>query len=825
MERTPNPTPTAAASPHGSVLRRLFAACITALLAGSVLVLSAGVADAGDGDLAWDHFNRVVDGGWGAGLRGGEWQIAYANGSFRTTGGVGLVTAAPGESREAVLPDSSGADQSLRFQFDTDVAPGEEFSVMGMLRADASAHYRARARVRADGNLALSLSRRTPDGAVAFLGGEVVVPGVLTSPGNWITVRTEVVGSNPATLRLKAWQTNSVEPDWQLTRTDSAAALADAGNVGVRTYLFDSAAQPRTVAFEALVASTVDGSAPPTTVTTTTTTPPTTTTTPPPPDRVVAPVGGDGAAPVGTTNHPVPQGSTWVAPWGNDAAAGNFHQPLRTLGQAVRHVAPGGTIVLRAGTYHESVEVPYGKAVTIQNANGEVVWLDGSRSITSWTPDGGDWRFDGFTPQFSSVAEANSVEPAAPLAAWPEMVFVDGVEQRQVGQRENVVPGTFMVDRGRDRIFLGTDPAGHDVRVSWLQEALFVNKGHGSVVRGIGIRRYATSVMQQGALKVYADDALVEDVHVIDNATTGLSITGRNDEVRNVTALRNGMIGISSHQPTDLTIRGSLLEANNDEHFADIPKAGGFKTAGARGLLLENNTARGNFANGFWTDLASDDVVVVRNIGSGNDRHAIEIELTGDAIVAGNVVADNKGTGVYINETARAKVWNNTMVDNEWAWQVVDGPRTSSDTEAPGQTENIVLRNNLGAGARGNSQSIIQANDYTRQRTGVGMGAHASDNAYFPPSTGQGPAWFAIWGNYPGHPLIPKTLAELQQATGAEARSFEHRGVDPFRNWAAGDFRLVGGSQALGSGVPIPGDVAAALGISGGTIDRGALLG
>ncbi|MDE0804473.1 MAG: right-handed parallel beta-helix repeat-containing protein, partial [Acidimicrobiales bacterium] len=428
-------------------------------------------------------------------------------------------------------------------------------------------------------------------------------------------------------------------------------------------------------------------------------------------------------------------------------------------------------------------------------------------------------------PQFDFAAEAASVEAAAPLAAWPEMVFVDGVELRQVGKRSNVVPGTFMVDRGTDRIYLGTDPTGREVRVSWLQEALFVNNGDGSIVRGIGIRRYATSVMQQGALKVYADDALVEDVHVVDNATTGLSITGHDDEVRNVTARGNGMIGISANRPTNLVVRGSLLQGNNDEHFADIPKAGGFKTSGANGLLLENNTAIGNHANGLWTDLASNDVTVVRNIASFNERNAIEIELTGDAIVAGNVVAGNQGTGVYINETNRAKVWNNTMVDNKWAWQVVDGPRTLSDPRATGVTENIVLQNNLGAGARGESQSITQANDYTRERTGVGMGAYASNNAYYPPATGQGPAWFAIWGNYPSNPLIPKTLADLQQATGSESGSFSTPGENPFRNWNAQDFRLAAGSEAIGSGVPIPADVAAALGVGDGSIDRGALLG
>jgi hypothetical protein len=48
----------------------------------------------------------------------------------------------------------------------------------------------------------------------------------------------QVVGTNPTTIRLKAWADGQAEPSaWQYTTTDSDASLQVAGAVGLRTYI------------------------------------------------------------------------------------------------------------------------------------------------------------------------------------------------------------------------------------------------------------------------------------------------------------------------------------------------------------------------------------------------------------------------------------------------------------------------------------------------------------------------------------------------------------------------------------------------------------
>ena len=62
------------------------------------------------------------------------------------------------------------------------------------------------------------------------------------------------------------------------------------------------------------------------------------------------------------------------------------------------------------------------------------------------------------------------------------------------------MPGTFFADRAADRIYLGTDPTGHEVRTSALQTAITINSA-GSVLRGVGVRRYATSLPLMGTVR------------------------------------------------------------------------------------------------------------------------------------------------------------------------------------------------------------------------------------------------------------------------------------------------------------------------------------
>lgn len=88
---------------------------------------------------------------------------------------------------------------------------------------------------------------------------------------------------------------------------------------------------------------------------------------------------------------PVPETAIWVdgkAPAGGD---GSQQAPFATVGAALKAVRSGGTVVVKAGVYRESVSVPGGapdRPTVLMAAPGERVVLSGLRPVTGWEPVG-----------------------------------------------------------------------------------------------------------------------------------------------------------------------------------------------------------------------------------------------------------------------------------------------------------------------------------------------------------------------------------------------------------------------------------------------------
>ncbi len=251
-----------------------------------------------------------------------------------------------------------------------------------------------------------------------------------------------------------------------------------------------------------------------------------TTPTPPTPPVVPNPPstgGGPGAATVGTASYAPPSNAVYVSPSGSDSAAGSASAPLRTIARAVSVAASGGTVVLRGGRYHETVTVS--KTVTLQNYPGEAAWLDGAEPVSGWVQDGSAWRHDGWTTRFdhsptytrgapdSGSANWQFLNPSYPMAAHPDQVFVDGAPLQQVSSRGQVTAGTFYLDEATSRLYVGTNPGGRTVEASTLVKAMSV-RATGTVIRGIGIRRFSPSVPDMAAVTLEAPRIRLENVVV-----------------------------------------------------------------------------------------------------------------------------------------------------------------------------------------------------------------------------------------------------------------------------------------------------------------------
>ena len=343
---------------------------------------------------------------------------------------------------------------------------------------------------------------------------------------------------------------------------------------------------------------------------------------------------------------------------------------MRTVSAAIAKAGSGATIVLRAGTYHESVTIPPAKGgITIQAYPSERVWFDGSTVVSGWTQVGRTWVHSGWTARFdhstSFTHGDNSggfVNPAYPMAAWPDQVFIDGVGLKQVQSAARVGPGTFFVSYSAQTLTIGTDPTGHEVRASDIKRAFYV-AAHGVTLRGFGVRRYATPLPRMGAVLLYGGGDVAQNVVVTDNATQGLSFSGAGNLADHVTAADNGMVGIHADMADSFTIQNSLIAHNNVEHFNSSPSAAGVEVTRSRGVTIRDSVVKDTVgAKGIWLDESVVGFTLAGNTVTGQPVN-VQVELSDTGIIANNTVSGGV-QGIYLFDTGNVRIYNNDVSDN-----------------------------------------------------------------------------------------------------------------------------------------------------------------
>ncbi|WP_062431107.1 right-handed parallel beta-helix repeat-containing protein [Herbidospora daliensis] len=507
-----------------------------------------------------------------------------------------------------------------------------------------------------------------------------------------------------------------------------------------------------------------------------------------------------GPAPLGTADYPVPEGAFFVAPDGDDAQQGGEGRPWRTLAHAVETAPEGSTIVLRAGVYHEKVEI-FRKRLAIQNHPGEVVWFDGSEPVGGWVRDGSLWRRDGWDVRFDNTdftagggEDWHMVDPEHPMANWPDQVFVDDRQLTQVRSAEQVGPGSFFVDYQAGRLFIGDDPTGREVRATTLDEALYFEGADGSSLKGVGVRRYATSLARIAAVKAFADDMTIENSVFAETSVTGLSLKGARITVRNNLFAGNGQVGIGGHKSDDATIVGNISRGNNVERFMMAPVSGGLKITESKRMTVVGNLMEDNRGPGIWLDESIVGAVVARNLARNNAHHGIHFEISAGALIAGNMVTGNGTNGIYVNESSDVRVWNNTVTDNKGRQiYVIDGARQQLTPGVTWNVSGVEVRNNVLSSA--GAEPLVAVRDLTRRKGAADM-ASLDHNVY----QRRGPGPLADWADWTRADADVASVADLRRMTGQESHGSEPKNGD------------------LPDGAPLPSDVAELFGEEAGTV-------
>lgn len=224
-------------------------------LTGTVTHVVTPTAPAGQ-PFASDGFHRTVASGWGTAEVGGTWTVNSAA-NTSVVPGAGTARLAKAALVTAYLGGVAQTDTDVTTSFSSDkVATGNSIylNVSGR-RIDANNDYRSRVRIANTGAVYVQVARMIGLAETA-LSSEVAIPNITDAANQSITLRFQVVGTNPTTLRAKAWSSATTEPSaWQVTASDSTAALQNAGSIAVNDYLSGSATNaPVTIKHISIVA-------------------------------------------------------------------------------------------------------------------------------------------------------------------------------------------------------------------------------------------------------------------------------------------------------------------------------------------------------------------------------------------------------------------------------------------------------------------------------------------------------------------------------------------------------------------------------------------
>lgn len=535
-----------------------------------------------------------------------------------------------------------------------------------------------------------------------------------------------------------------------------------------------------------------------------------------------------GSLPVGEATYEVPAGAIFVSPTGDDAAPGTEAEPVRRLDRAARIAPDGATIVLRAGSYTEQVHLDQSKRLTIQPYPGESVWLDGSAVLPHWQLTEAGWtaplpaEFDHSASHDSGSDEGGFVNPKHPMAAHPDQVFVDGEPLVQVPAGTRPGPGQFAADYATDRLIIGADPTGHEVRASVLGRAIVAA---GPVhLRGLGVRRYATSLPQMGTVYLggRAGGSVLENLVVEDNATQGISIGIGDVTIDRVTSRDNGMVGIHAAYADGLVIKNSMISGNNAEHFNAAPAAAGIKIGRTRGVTVDGNRIEGNLGvNGVWLDESVVGFMITRNvIRADASPTGIAAELSDTGLIAGNEVTGPR-EGITLYNTGRVTVANN-LIGSTTVWDLGltqderrqathpvgrDPRQPVPDPSCPWQLADITVINNVFAGG-GTEGFQFYALDKRTKVAVDAMNVIIDGNLFHAPD-GKRAERMVAWGGDDNHTITTyRTPADLARAKDPDWTNQLTASLRPDR----GEL-----DRLAESAVPLPEAVATALNLPVGT--------
>jgi len=412
-------------------------------------------------------------------------------------------------------------------------------------------------------------------------------------------------------------------------------------------------------------------------------------------------------------------------PQADDRNAGTAAAPLATISAAALRTLPGDRVVIKAGTYHETVSVHTSgtKSRPIQyiaDTPGKTI-IDGALDRTAFTRVEGDepiyrtlWPHLFIIDHRDGIAIQHHPE-SLPVHGRADLVLCDGVPLLQVasldalretyrktnGKAQPAVPnlgkfgGMTWIDSGKGSAYFwlndGTDPQKHKVQIADKQELFGCDPGElpGGIqnihVKGL-IFRHSSNFAQRPAVWLYGKDNLLEDCVIETVAGQGVSVSGtmRRCVIRNCGAIGGSATG------EGFVNESCLWEDNCWKPYDRGWEAGGTKIALASNGIFRDCVFRRNGGPGLWLDIDTRDVQINNCVFADNEQSGLFVEISQNVQVTrslfqgnglGNIGekrdSDWGVAGITVAESKNCSIRNCTILNNRDGIALREqGPRT-----------------------------------------------------------------------------------------------------------------------------------------------------
>ncbi len=422
-----------------------------------------------------------------------------------------------------------------------------------------------------------------------------------------------------------------------------------------------------------------------------------------------------------------------------DPAGGGYST---TITGAISGLSAGDEVVIKAGTYRESVIVKgigtSSAPIVIRaedGAEGQVI-IKGSDVYTSWTEDTNVTVTGGKAYKTPVTYSFQKYISSGVTTVRTEMVFVDGQLLTRVDTLAELAVGKFYVPTrwtvdnppASSDLYIalatGTTPAGVTIEISVRQVGLvlyytsypttseYVHLKGLTVMHVVGAVSWNPNVAEGGAIQIHgAQNCRIENCTATWNSLWGCGFGGLNNTAIDCNFDYNGICGMSGG-PQSCTVENTTTSYNSWHGISvTVGHNGGMKWVGNHQYIRNNTFKRivssHNDGPGLWFDWTAGGSTIEQCVFDDNLKAGLKIEAMyrthGGFTVRNNIFSNTRdggntsqeyGVGVLLYEASSCDIYNNTIVGNDKSGiNFCGGERTLKDGETAINSYNKIHNN------------------------------------------------------------------------------------------------------------------------------------